>query len=357
MRLWSILAILFIISCTPKQDRIVIPKVNSNFYSQALLRIDDNLDGDEDNLKLVEQKLYYCDLLEWPKTCVEALDELKRQKGMTPQLLEQYVIYYEKHQQYEQLLAVIERWSAQFNLELAYQRQKILGLLLALRRDECTWHLKSYMIGRSSTEDLKFASECYVALGDTVMSSYYLGMLSNADSTNSLVLDVYPYMLFDLGFEDKAFEMLERKRRVIPSNYAFNEDLASKYEASGMIANSRNTLKSFTEIDSVVYRIADLYLLDGQWDSAHLYVDQLIDRDSLNQDAWYKKARMYEDRGWLSYSLNYYSHVIYLNPEDSIASERAALVRRKIAYLQRLKFEEYLLPPPVLKSKKIIDNE
>ena len=357
MRLLSILAILFVVSCAPKQDRIVIPKVNSSFYSQALLRIDDDLDGDEDNLRLVEQKLYYCDLLEWPETCVAALDELKRQKGMTPQLLDQYVIYYEEHQQFEQLLAVIERWSGEFNLEEVYERQKILGLLRASRRNECARYLKNYMIGRSSAEDLGFASECYIALADTVMSTYYLGMLSNLDSTNSLVVDVYPYLLFDLGFEGRAFEMLERKRRIVPTDYAFHDDLASKYEASGMIVNSRNTLKNFTNIDSVVYRIADLYLLEAEWDSAHLYIDQLIDRDSLSRDAWYKKARMYEDRGWLSYSLNYYNHVIYLNPNDTIAQERAALVGRKIAYLQRLKFEENLLPPPVLKSKKIIDNE
>lgn len=334
-----------------------MPKVGSDFYSQALLRIDDDLKRDVDNIKLVEQKLYYCELLGWPSTCVAALDELKRQKGMTPQLLEQYVIYYEKHQQYQQLLEVIERWGSEFDLLEKYKKQKVLGLLKSSRRDECIQYLKGYLVGKSSKEDMNFASECYVELGDTLMATYYLGKLSETDGENKLVLDVYPYMLFELGFEDKAFDLLERKSLSIPNDYAFHSDLASRYEQSGLLNNSRNKLKNFTAIDSVVYRVTDLYLLDEEWDSAHYYIDQLIERDSLSRDAWFKKATMYEDRGWLTYSLNYFDHVVYLNPNDTIAAERAALIRRKIAYLQRLRFEENLLPPPVLKSKKIIDNE
>ncbi|MEP1094281.1 MAG: hypothetical protein ABJG78_04190 [Cyclobacteriaceae bacterium] len=357
MRQLSIFSVLLVLSCTPKQDRIIVPKVGNDFYTQALLRIDDDLQGDVDNIKLVEQKLYYCDLLDWPSTCVSALDELKRQKGMTPQLLEQYVIYFEKHQQYQQLLEVIERWGAEFNLSGKYKRQKVLGLLKTSRRAECAKYLQGYMVGKTSAEDIAFAGECYVELGDTLMATYYLGKLSDADSTSELVLEVYPYMLFELGFEDKAFDLLERKSLLVPGDYAFHSDLATRYERSGLFTNSRDKLKNFTTIDSVVYRVADLYLLEEQWDSAHQYIDLLIDRDSLNRDAWFKKATMYEDRGWLSYSLNYFDHVVYLNPNDTIAVERAALVRRKIAYLQRLRFEENLLPPPVLKSKKIINNE
>ncbi len=349
--------VLFFLSCAPKRDRIVVPVVNNDFYSKALLRIDEDLEDDENNLKLVEQKLYYCDLLDWPATCISALDEFKRQKGMTPQLLDQYIIYYSQHEQYQPLLDVIDRWSPQFDLEEEYRKERILGLVRSSMRDEAFTYLQVYMADRNEAPDVKFAASSYLELKDTLMASFFMSRLSDLVPNDELVLDIYPYLLFDLGYVEKAFEMLERKAVADPTNYLFHSDLADKYESTGRFASARTKLKNFIEIDSVVYRITDLYLKDDSWDSAHRTMNILIDRDSLNRDAWFKKARMYEDRGWLSYSLNYYDHVVYLNPNDSIALERAALVRQKIAYLQRLKFEENQLPLPVLKSKRLINNE
>ncbi len=350
--------ILLLFSCTPKQDRIIIPAVKSDFYSNALLRIDDDLDGDADNMKLVEQKLYYCELLEWPKTCLAALDETKRQKGMTPQLLDQYVIYYEGHQQWEALLQVIDRWSTQFGIEVSYRKQKIVGLVKTKSVEEALRYLQTYLAGQSeNVSNIRFAAANYLELEDTLMASYYLGKLSKFESQNEMVLDVYPYLLFDLGYEKQAFQILETKAEIVPEDYSFHMDLVGRYERAGRTAEARNKLKGFVDQDSVIYRISDLYLRDDLWDSAHHYINVLIERDSLDRDAWFTKAKMYEDRGWLSYSLNYYDHVLYLNPNDSIAMQRTAAVRRKIAYLQRLKFEENQLPLPELKSKRIINNE
>ncbi len=357
MRLTILGIVLFILSCAPKRDRIVVPVVNSDFYSKALIRIDDDLEDDEDNLKLVEQKLYYCDLLGWPGTCISALDELKRQKGMTPLLLDQYITYYSQHEQYQSLLDIIDRWSPQFDLEEEYRREKILGLVKSSRRDETYEYLRVYMADRNEADDYRFAANSYLALNDSIMSSFYMNKLSELVPDDQLVLNVFPYLLFDLSFEEKAFEMLERKSMADPTNYTFHSDLADKYENTGRFSSARRKLQNFLEIDSVIYRVTDLYLKEDYWDSAHRVMNILIDRDSLNRDAWFKKATMYEERGWLSYSLNYYDHVVYLNPNDSIALERAELVRQKIAYLQRLKFEENLLPPPVLKSKRLINNE
>ncbi len=357
MRLAISAIVLFIISCAPQRDRIVVPVVNNDFYSSALTRIDDDLEDDADNLKLVEQKLYYCDLLDWPETCISALDELKRQKGMTPQLLDQYMTYYSRHELYQPLLDVVDRWSVEFDLENEYRREKILGLVRSSRRDEAYRYLLTYMADRNTTEDFKFASSSYLELKDSLMASFFMGRLSQQKPDDELVLEVYPYLLFDLGYEERSFEILERKAAVNPDDYLLLTDLANKYESTGRLASARDKLKNFIEIDTVVYRIADLYLKEDLWDSAHRSIDVLINRDSLNRDAWFKKATMYEDRGWLSYSLNYYDHVVYLDPNDTIALERATLVREKIAYLQRLKIEEDRLPLPVLKSKRLINNE
>lgn len=357
MRYLKWIFILLIISCAQQRDRIVIPSVGADFYSQALGRIDEDLAGDEDNLHLVEQKLYYCDYLNWPGTCIDALDEFRRQRGMTPQLLGQYTNYYIEHEQYRPLLEIINRWAIEFEFKESYLKNQILASTKLELKDQSTVLLRSYMIERSSLPDLKFAAERYIELEDTVMASYYLGKLMKLDARDDLIFKNYSLMLFDLGFEEKAFEILEQYSTLIPSDFDFQYSLASRYQKAGYYEEARDKLKPFVDADSIVYKVADLYLADFEWDSAHLYIDRLIEQDSVDRDAWLKKAIMFEDRGWLSYSLNYFSHVLYLYPGDTIARQRASQVRRKIAYLQRKNFEENQLPLPVIESKKLMNNE
>ncbi|MEQ9403773.1 MAG: hypothetical protein RIM99_09325 [Cyclobacteriaceae bacterium] len=357
MRQSAFLLFIILISCTSQRDRIIIPEISESFYTQALIRIDNDLKGNEDNLHLIEQKLYYCDYLSWPSTCLDALDEFKRQKGMTPQLVEQYIYYYTKHEKYQALLDVIVRWSDEFDLIEEFFGQRILALSKLGRKEEALGLLRSYMSRRQSAKDLMFASQRYIELDDTLMAAYYMGKLAKMDSLNDFIFDRYPYMLLNLGFDEQAFMIFEKYSVLNPYDFRFHSQLSGYYEEVGKLAEARNALKNFEASDSVLFRMTDLYLAENQWDSAHYYTDKLISRDSTSRDAWLKKAGMYEDRGWLSFSLNYYSHVIYLYPEDTVARQRADLVRRKIAYLQRLKFEENQLPLPEIESKKIINNE
>lgn len=357
MKQSKVIFFLCVLSCAPQRDRIVIPTVNDSFYSQALIRIDEDLDGDEDNLHLVEQKLYYCEYLDWPSTCIGALDELKRQKGMTPQLLDQYAHYYLQHQQYQELLKVISRWAGKFDMSDDYSKYQILASSRLSRKEEAIVLLRKFMTTRSSIDDLRFAAERYIELEDTLMASFYLGKLMKLDAKDDLIFNNYALMLFDLGFEEKAFDILETNGELNPEDFDFHNSLAIRYQSKGYYGKARNHLVQFADADSIIYRIANLYTEDNLWDSAHLYIDKIIVRDSVNRDAWITKAMIFEERGWLNYSLNYFSHVLYLYPSDTIARERASQVRRKIAYLQRKKFEENQLPLPVIESKKIINNE
>ncbi len=355
MKLVWLFLILITLSCASNRDRIVIPKIDENFYNQALTSIDDDLGSDKNNLQLVEQKLYYCDQLDWPTNCLTALDEYKRQKGMTPQLLDQYIYYYTKHDRYQLLLDVIDRWASDFEVDDSYTKDRIEALAAVSRKSQAQELLRNYMANRKSPESIEFAAGQYLTLRDTVMATYYLGKLEKLSEDHPLIYRNYPYMLVDLGLQDQAYIILERYGNTQPNDYDFHMRLSAIYEADQQLAEARNAIKGFIDRDTVVYRIADLFRREEQWDSAHHFIDLIIDRDSVNRRAWWTKAVMYEDRGWLTYSLNYFDHLIYLNENDTIARQRADLVRRKIAYLQRQKIEA--MPLPVLESKKISDNE
>ena len=356
MRNSVILLFLLFLSCSTRSDKIVNPTIGASFYSDALVRIDRQLNGDEDNLQLVSQKMYYCEVLEWPSTCIGALDEYKRQKGMTPQLLDQYIDYYTKHQDYSALRQVVERWVDVFDLGNKYEKIWIKSLVEGNMIEQSAIALRNYLARNNNIDDLVFGAESFLKIQDTLMAVYMISKIAKERPSNHLVYNEYPEILYSLNHKEKAYDLFEEKAEN-DSSFDFYIDLASKYEDDNNVIKAVDKLSSFAYIDTIAYKISDMLAKELKWDSAHYYLDQIIEKDSVNKDAWFKKASLYENRGWLSTSLNYFEHVVYLSPNDTIAAQRADLVRRKIAYLQRLKFEESKIPLLEVESKKILDND
>ena len=353
MRLSICHILFFIFSCSPPRVPIIVHEISDSFYSQTLAQINRKLSDNPSDLHLIEQKLYYCDQLNWPTTCISALDEYKKQKGMMPQLLNKYIVYYTRHGRYQLLYEVIDKWSREFDLENQSMKPRITALAKLSKIDQAGILLRNYMINKRSFDDILFASEQFLELKDTLFATYYLGKLRELDTNHPLVHDHYAYMLLELGYEEKAIDILEEYSLVYQDDFDFQSRLSLIYFNKGDFTSSRDRLKNFLDQDTVIYRIVDIFLEEKKWDSAHYYVDKIIARDSLDTKAWWKKARMYEDQGWLSHSLNYFDHLISLNPNDSLAFHRVALVRRKIAYLQRLRFEENKIPLRVIEPQKI----
>jgi hypothetical protein len=327
-------------SCSnPRTDQIIVPKLEANFYSSALGRINDELKSTPDNPKLVEQKLYYCQQLDWPTTCVSALDAYKSQHGMTNQLIEQYIFYYSRHHRYQLLVDIIEKWSEEYDLKDKFHQPLIEALVKLGKKDRATLELRNYMIGRSMLGDFEFASSQYLSMGDTLLSTYYLGKLEKLDPTNILMID-YGQLLISLNYSNLGFRVLEMVSPYQLDNRDFNLMLARLYAQYSSFENARNLIKPFSDEDTISYLIADWYMQESKWDSAIQIVNTVIKQDSLNTKAIWRKARIYENRGWLATSLTYFNSILEIQPQDSITSNRINLIQRKIAYLQRKKFEE-----------------
>ncbi len=357
MRVWLFLPVLLFLSCSSRKDKILVPRLEADFYDQTLERIDAQLQGDEGNMRLVEQKMYYCERLDWPETCIEAIEELKRQKGISSQLLDQYIIYYSKHGEYEKLLAVIDRWAKQFSSDRKYLKAKIEALTYVGRNEEAGILLRNYMANKTSYEDIAFAASQYVSIQDTLFSAYYLYKLYQIDSEHPLIYDHYGHLMVHFGYLDFGFSILEAYALDHPEDFGFHQELSSMYVDWELYEEARYALRNFTTIDTVAYTLSSLFLKQRMWDSAHYYIDVVLDRDSLSQNALSQKAKIYEERGWLSASLDQYNELIYHYPNDSVAKESAAQVRRKIAYLQRLKFERQRIPVPTIESIKLKNNQ
>lgn len=353
MKELKLILLLILFSCnSPKKDKIVVPELHAGFYSNALDQINEKLKSDPKNTRLVDQKIFYCEQLGWPTTCISALDTYKQVYGMTNQLVKQYITYYQRHERYQLLLEVFDKWDEEYGLKREYVKTYIDCLSRMGNRKRAFNELRQYLIDHQSTEDLVFASTQYLRLYDTALASLNLSKLYRRDAQNELMWE-YGNILFELGYQELGFEVLGEFLKGNPTNAEMQLTFARLLAQANRNDEARAALKPYINRDTVAYLLADWYLKDSMWDSAGLILKKVIANDSSKRKPIWKAARLYEDRGWFSYSMSYYEYLVELNPADTLARQRIDLIQRKIAYLQRLKFEENKIPTIELQPKKI----
>lgn len=353
MRESKLILLFFLISCTSAtKDKIIVPELHAGFYTNALDQINEKLQSDPDNSRLVDQKIFYCEQLGWPTTCISALDKYKQVNGMTNQLVKQYIQYYNRHERYQLLLDVFDKWDEEYGLKAEYTKSYIECLTKTGKRKRAINELRKFLIDNKSGDDFFFASDQYLRLKDTALSALNLSRLYKLEPSNSLMWE-YGNILFALGYQDMGFKVLDD----FALNNASNEEMQLTYarllEQADRNSEARMILKPLANQDTVAYLLADWYLKESMWDSAGLVLEQIIEKDSSKRKPIWRAARLYEERGWFSTSMRYYEYLLDLNPTDTLATQRIDLIQRKIAYLQRLKFEEEKIPTIELQPKKI----
>ncbi|WP_420318825.1 tetratricopeptide repeat protein [Ekhidna sp.] len=347
-----ILSIALFACSGPKNDKIIVPKLHAGFYSDALNEINDKLESDPDNDHLVGQKLFYCEQLDWPTTCISALNAQKEKFGMSNQLVKQYIDYYQKHDLQKDLLRLIDKWDEEYGLKKDYVEAYIESLIKTNNYLRARYELRKFLKNNQNSQNIEFASSKYLELGDSVMAVYNLGKLYKQSPQNDLMWN-YGQMLIEFGYEDMGIDVMNKY--FTESTLRFDQKLtyASLLERLDRGEQSRNLLFQDLDKDTAAYFITESYKNDAKWDSAAYILESLIKRDSTNRMALWKAGRLYEDRGWLLYAIRYFEYLEDLNPNDTLASQRIDLIQRKIAYLQRLKFEESKTPGLELQPKKI----
>ncbi|MEQ9468149.1 MAG: hypothetical protein RLN88_12100 [Ekhidna sp.] len=354
MRGLSIILFLSFIACSsPQRDKIVVPELHAGFYNEAMQRINDELESDPGNDKLVDQKLFYCEQLGWPTTCISALDAHKNKHGMTNQLVEQYIAYYRRHERYQLLADLIDRWSEEYDLGEKYAKEYIECLTRLGRKEFATIKLRKYLVDHQSLDDLLFASRQYLKLRDTALAAYNLGKVYQQDPNQELMWN-YGNLLIGIGHLEFGFKVLDN----LLDQQLLDKDQQIEYarllNGNGRGTIARRIVKSFISQDTITYLLAEWYKNELLLDSASMILQEAVVRDSTDRKPIWKLGRLYEDRGWFSTSLDYFNYLVEMNPSDTLAIQRIDLIQRKIAYLQRLKLEEAnRLPLKELESKKI----
>ena len=354
MRLSLFLLIGLFFQCCSQQghQEILIPELHHHFYKEALNQINLKQKSGTSDINLIDQKLYYCDQLDWPVSCISALDSYRAHFGMNNQLIEQYIAYYQTHNQHQLLVEVIEKWNQKYDLQKSFRKPFIHSLVQLKEHERAKLELQHFVLFNQAKEDTEFASKNFLQLRDTFMAIFHLNRLAKVDPSNDLMMD-YGSILIHIDHKNEGFKILAD----FLSSKSLRMDqrirIAKSFEAANHLSKARNMIKPFSDIDTLAYLIVEWYTKDFFWDSAVMYVDKILSNDSGNAEAWWKKGQIYEDRGWLSHSLRSFKEALKINPNDSAVIQQIQVVQRKIAYLQRRKFEENKIPPLELKSIKI----
>ncbi len=332
---------------------IVVPELSDDFYLEALSEINKKVRKDSENLNLVQQKIFYCERLGWPEGCVGGLDQYRSLKGMSNQLADQYLAYYLANGQMQSIVDLIARWDEEYNLSKKFRKPLIQGLVEAGDHSQSVQHIRQLLREETPSEELfSFVSQQFLQMEDSLMAAFYLGKLSKIDSTNQLMFQ-YGKILYTLGYPAKGNRTLDAFYFSQPKDLTLALDLAKFYEDNAARIRARRVIRPFAGQDTLAFYISDLYKRDFLWDSALMYLDTVLTKDQSSIRAWKKKGSIYESRGWLSASLSTFEKAQKLDSSDTSIAARISLIRRKIAYLQRQKFEESKVPLLQIESKKI----
>ena len=353
MRRLVFIFISFIVGCSqPSDNKIVVPELHAGFYSDALDRINDELKSAPDDERLIDQKIFYCNQLDWPTTCISALDAFKEINGMTNQLVEQYIRYYEKHERYELLLEVIDKWASEYDLEDQYKETYIDCLTRLGKTTKATIELKEYLKSHRNLNAYAFASEQYLRINDTTLAALNLNKLSKLDPSNDLMWD-YGKILFAIGYQPEGFEIMRSFVSKHTDDFEIQFVYARLLDQANQTSDAIKVMKPFMPKDTVAYSLVNWYRKESLWDSAGYVLQTLVNLDSTNREPIWRLGRHYEDRGWYLASIPYFEYLLELDSDDTLASQRIELIQRKIAYLQRKKFEESKISTIELQPKKI----
>ncbi len=348
--------LIVLLGCVNRQpSEIFVPDYDPNLYLDALAQVDKKLESQPTNYKLLEQKLYYCQKAGWPGSCAQALEKVESVKGMDAKLFQNYLQFYDVNQLASDLIALVEDWRSQFALTLEQQQWYVKALVKESKRTEARAELHYFLNEFKGVSTYEFGAQQYLKLGDTLRAMYHLSKVRKIDEGRSSMLQ-YGKLLFKRGYTSRGIEVLQGYHAEDAKNQHLSLTLASFYENNGYFGLARKAVEEVSPSDSIHFYLSSLYQRDGLLDSAIAQLDSVLVKNPSQYRALKRKGFLYQQKGWLTTSLQAYEQAYKMDTTDTAISIQIEVIRRKIAYLQRRKFEENKTPLLQLESKKI-ENE
>jgi len=343
------LVTLVLVSCqSGTSDRIVIPD-NMSVSGQGLLtHIMEESANHPDNERLLRQELFYCEQLGWPAPCNQTLLRAKRRWGFNEKLIDQMVAYHLKHSNSDQMETVLKgaietRPRLEAKIKIATHKNQNPQNLIQR-------YLDQYLDKKATT----FVLNQYLELGDTSKAITQFEQLVLLDDGHPLLRTYYPMLVKKKRYAESA-RIIVNQLRESKEDTLLLFDLAVSTYQMGLLDSAKTILKK-NDGKRSNQMLAQWFRSEQNWDSALRYLDKLL---VLNQDdraVLLAKAETLESKKWITPSLPFYERVLLLDTTDTEMAKRVDIVRRKVAYLRRIKEQKKLRPLLNLERKTSTDN-
>ncbi|MEO9474501.1 MAG: hypothetical protein ABJG41_03175 [Cyclobacteriaceae bacterium] len=349
MRIILIFSLFLCISCSNRKDqRIEAPNISDEFYHNALKEVAVKY-AEKPTDRLLRQKLYYYEQLNWPEEAIEDLNIFLEKNGLDRKIVNLFLQYYLSNEKYKDLIELLDKWEFYHGLDEDLAQYRVLSNYRANGETGTSELIADYLTKFKSEESLEFAIQLSESIGDSAAMENYSQDLFNVNPDNALLQKSFvPYLIERSDFL-LAYDMLIKSKR--STQFEPNFLLALALHGMDSIDRSIALLKNYERREANL-QLSKWYREEKLYDSAIYYLDKSIAQDS-SRDLLITKAEILDERGWFNSSYSLFYFLVTQDSTDSIVADKAAIVARKIAYLRNLKEAERQIAVPELKPKKI----
>ncbi|MEM9896605.1 MAG: hypothetical protein AAF789_09580 [Bacteroidota bacterium] len=321
------------LSCTiTTKERIASADKEFSIENQLDV-VDQKLESSADDVELHQLKLALCQYVGWPKDCITSLEFLRRTQGINSFLLEDYLDYYDIHENAALLYSLMDR--VPFKTLDPRAKKQYIGQLVSVKRwVEAKEYLGDYIKDIESVDQHVFVFDAYLNLHDTVKAISYAGKLYDYQGFHPSLSRPIEFFL-EAGYQEKAMKLL--------NNAVSDQNLAKKDSITiGSIALTyklrdlvEDFLRPFATVDTVAVALADFYEANQRWRESQQLLESALDANPASTLLLLRLSDHFEAKGWYNNALSYLKELERFIPGDTLLLKRMNAIKGKQAYLQR----------------------
>jgi len=345
MKFLLIPCVVLLFSCGNKKEHLIQVPEQTRITSEWILsELEEKAKEDPENDWLLNQQLYFCDQMEWPLRCERVLMQAKKQFGLSETLIDQFVKYHTKHENYAQLESILK---GAVETRTRLEARVMIGLT---KTPADVTLLQRYLDRFNDDRARLLAITGYLQVNDTTTAVQVIEKMLHSNPADTRLLSHYP-LFARQGKIDRAIELLERLVLSEPENKGYRFDLAIYYHQSGRTKQANALLREINT-SAANAQLHHWMKATNQQDSALYYLEKIADL-STNRDLSLSKAELLESTGRISKALAVYETVLAMDTTDFEMRQRVEIVRRKVAYLRQNWGKQQNPPSPTTKQETL----
>lgn len=326
-------------------DKIFVPQIDEDYYRSSIASVEEKISENPNDLRFVKLQLSYYEKLEWPITAKKSIDRATLSLRSDPTFINQRIAFYKKNSLDNELIDMLNQMGSGNSLPGDLLLEKVRLNIEGSNTTSLSADLERLAALEVGNSALTMANG-YKLLGDNPKAIQHL---RNVDRVPENTVHEFLPILEDSVWFTESVEILER-------HLMENEDsivrvsLATQYLGANDTVSAKSTLAIGGRMERKL--LSTLYQQELKWDSAQLFINQLITEDPLDMEVILQAGNLNQERGFFNTSLTYYYRLLDLDSTFAEAKEQIEVVNRKLAYLQRIRDAQKEIPVLNLNSKK-----